>query len=134
MERNCIIFCYKKPQKPEDFIIRKYKTGLAALQAFIKINAYFKQFIDQKTAEELKALQGTKKEEALTPKYRVVSIHQISKEIFISEILDTEREALKYVREHKLNPFLTTIVTSTSYSKLAELTNKASSRLKDRVS
>ena len=59
MEKTVLIFCYNKPSKPEDFIIRRYKSELSALTAFTKLydHTYFVEQVDEFTASRLEALQ-----------------------------------------------------------------------------
>lgn len=62
MEKTVLVFCYNKPSKPEDFIIRRYKSELSALMAFTKLynHTYFVEQIDGHTAARLEALQNKK--------------------------------------------------------------------------
>lgn len=59
MEKTALIFCYNKPSKPEDFIVRRYKSGLNASIAFMKLynHTYFIEQVDENTASRLEALQ-----------------------------------------------------------------------------
>jgi len=60
MEKCYLVFTYGKPSKAEDFIIRKYKTELSALQAYRSLwnMVYFIEQIDEITANRLQALQS----------------------------------------------------------------------------
>lgn len=59
MGKTALIFCYNKPSKPEDFIVRRYKDSLNATIAYYKLvsHTFFAELVDEFTVARLEALQ-----------------------------------------------------------------------------